>query len=134
MNTAWYLYICESNAGYYYVGISPDPQTRLLKHNSGHGSKMARDQGTFKLVYISSAYDSKSSARKREIQVKGWSRDKKTETNRQDLDLIRRTSQIQLRHIELRRGFYFQSFAACNIPSKSHHSLREPVVLHPPCV
>lgn len=73
----WYVYICESKAHHYYVGISPDPIARLEKHNTGRGSKMTRDQGAFKLLYISQPFVDKSSARKREIQLKGWSREKK---------------------------------------------------------
>jgi len=75
--TPWFVYICASNAGHYYVGISPNPGDRVKIHNAGYGSKMARDQGKFKLVYVSNAYSGKSSARKREIQLKGWSRRKK---------------------------------------------------------
>ena len=73
----WYVYICISKAGYYYVGISPNPRKRLEKHNSGHGAKMAIDQGGFDIVYISDSFVNKSLARKREIQIKKWSRDKK---------------------------------------------------------
>jgi predicted GIY-YIG superfamily endonuclease len=73
----WYVYICKSAASHYYVGISPDPAERLVKHNSGLGSKMARDQGVFTLLYVSRPFSSKSQARKREIQIKGWSREKK---------------------------------------------------------
>ena len=46
-------------------------------HNQGYGSKMAKDQGKFELVYTSDSFASKSEARKREIQLKGWSRLKK---------------------------------------------------------
>lgn len=74
---SWFVYICVSRHGYYYVGISPDPQNRLLAHNSGNGSKMAKDHSSFKLVYISQPYANQSIARKREIQVKKWKREKK---------------------------------------------------------
>ena len=74
---AWYLYICKSQSDHYYVGISPDPESRLKVHNSGNGAKMAKDQGKFVLVYISKPYLSKSIARRREIQIKKWSRSKK---------------------------------------------------------
>jgi predicted GIY-YIG superfamily endonuclease len=73
----WYVYICRTSADHYYVGISPNPIARLSRHNSGNGSKMARDQGKFELLYISSPFPDKSTARKREIQVKGWTRAKK---------------------------------------------------------
>ncbi len=38
---------------------------------------MARQHGSFSLVYISPAFPNKSGARKREVQLKGWSREKK---------------------------------------------------------
>lgn len=77
MEDKWYVYICESSARHYYVGISPNPELRLEHHNKGKGAKMARDQGGFTLLYISKPFSNKSEARKREIQVKKWSREKK---------------------------------------------------------
>ena len=41
------------------------------------GSKFAVNQGPFQLVYVSKSFSNKSQARKREIQVKGWRREKK---------------------------------------------------------
>jgi len=73
----WSVYIAKARTGYYYVGISPDPTERLKKHNSGKGSQMAIQQGPFKLVYISPSFPNKSAARKREAQIKGWTRQKK---------------------------------------------------------
>ena len=73
----WYVYICNSNAGHCYVGISPDPEKRTAKHNSGEGSKMAKDQGKFTLVYVSKSFPDKSTARKQELQLKSWTREKK---------------------------------------------------------
>jgi putative endonuclease len=73
----WFVYICESLSGYYYVGISTDPRRRIEAHNSGRGAKMAKDQGKFCILYISSPFPSKSEARRREIRIKGWSRNKK---------------------------------------------------------
>jgi len=77
MENHWFVYICEAKTGRYYVGISNDPFLRLAKHNTGFGAKFARDQGPLKLVHISSPLPNKSEARKREIQIKGWSRAKK---------------------------------------------------------
>ena len=74
---SWFVHICISRAGHYYVGISRDPYKRVKKHNSGHGAKMAVDQKSFTLVYVSDPIISKSQARGREIQLKKWSRKKK---------------------------------------------------------
>ncbi|OGL30521.1 hypothetical protein A3F37_01460 [Candidatus Saccharibacteria bacterium RIFCSPHIGHO2_12_FULL_41_12] len=76
-NKPWYVYICISFHNHYYVGISPDPEARLTKHNNGKGAKLAIDQKSFTLVYISPVFANKSEARKREIQIKKWSKVKK---------------------------------------------------------
>ena len=73
----WFVYIAQARTGRYYVGISNNVQKRIHDHNTGHGSQFAKEQGPFILVYVSSPMSSKSEARKREIQIKGWSRDKK---------------------------------------------------------
>ncbi|OGG49836.1 hypothetical protein A2704_02675 [Candidatus Kaiserbacteria bacterium RIFCSPHIGHO2_01_FULL_54_36b] len=73
----WYVYIARARTKNYYVGISPDPRERIALHNSGKGSQMAKQQGPFTLVYISTQFSNKSQARKREIQLKKWSREKK---------------------------------------------------------
>ncbi len=73
----WYVYIAKTKTGFYYTGISPNPNTRIVKHNKGKGSQMGKQQGPFTLVYISLPFLNKSLARKREIQIKGWSKKKK---------------------------------------------------------
>ncbi len=73
----WFVYIAKARTGRFYTGITNDPTKRLEKHNSGKGSRMATQQGPFELVYISTAFPNKSEARKREIQVKGWTVEKK---------------------------------------------------------
>jgi len=73
----WYVYIAKARTGYYYTGITNDPKLRIIKHNSGKGSQMAIKQGPFKLVYTSAKFPDKSSARKREAQLKKWTREKK---------------------------------------------------------
>ncbi len=76
-NESWFVYICESKSRHYYVGISPNPVGRVSKHNSSSGAKMAKDQGGFELLYVSNPFPNKSAARRREIQLKGWTREKK---------------------------------------------------------
>lgn len=73
----WFLYIAQAKTGRFYVGITVDPNERIIEHNSGKGSRFAVQQGPFKLIYISQPFPNKSQARKREIQVKGWTREKK---------------------------------------------------------
>jgi putative endonuclease len=73
----WYVYIAKTKTSRYYTGISTNPQKRIIKHNQGKGSQLARQQGPFALVYTSKPFPNKSEARTREIQLKGWSRQKK---------------------------------------------------------
>ena len=73
----WFVYIAEAHTGQYYVGMTTDPQSRIEKHNNGKGSRMAIQQGPFVLRYVSRPFSTKSEARVREAQVKGWSRKKK---------------------------------------------------------
>ena len=74
---SWFVYIAKAKTGRFYTGITKNTENRIIKHNSGQGSKFAKDQGPFQLVYSSEPFSNKSQARKREIQIKGWSRDKK---------------------------------------------------------
>jgi len=76
-NNSWYVYIAKAKTGRYYTGITTNPNKRIIKHNSGKGSRFAIEQGPLELVYISKAFPYKSKVRKREIQIKGWSREKK---------------------------------------------------------
>jgi len=75
---AWFVYIAQAHTVRYYVGITTDPQARIKKHNNGRGSQFARQQGPFVLVYVSQSFITKSEARRREIQLKGWTHEKKT--------------------------------------------------------
>ncbi|OHA53535.1 MAG: hypothetical protein A2991_03900 [Candidatus Terrybacteria bacterium RIFCSPLOWO2_01_FULL_58_14] len=74
---AWYVYIAKTKNERYYTGITNNTERRIALHNGGEGSRMAREQGPFELVYVSAQFPNKSEARKREIQVKGWTKDKK---------------------------------------------------------
>jgi predicted GIY-YIG superfamily endonuclease len=49
----------------------------MAEHNEGKGSRFAVHQGPFVLVYASPPLTTKSEARKREIQIKMWTREKK---------------------------------------------------------
>ena len=73
----WFVYIAKARTGRYYVGITTDVQARIKKHNNGTGSQFALQQGPFTLAYVSKPFVSKSEARKREIQLKGWTHQKK---------------------------------------------------------
>jgi predicted GIY-YIG superfamily endonuclease len=74
---SWYVYIAKSRTYRYYVGISKDVDERIKRHNSRRGSRLAVNQGLFSLVYKSEPFGNKIEARKREMQIKGWTRHKK---------------------------------------------------------
>ena len=73
----WFVYIAQTASGKYYTGITTSIEKRIEKHNKGKGAHLAITHGSFKLVYLPSGFKEKSQARKREIQIKGWSRVKK---------------------------------------------------------
>lgn len=74
---AWHVYIAQARTGRYYTGITENPKQRIYDHNRNKGSKFAHDQGALVIRYLSSPLSDKSTARKREIQIKGWTREKK---------------------------------------------------------
>ena len=73
----WYVYIAKSQTERFYTGFSNSPENRIIEHNLGKGSKFAINRGPLQLVYVSLSCLNKSEARKREIQIKKWSRFKK---------------------------------------------------------
>jgi len=74
---SWHVYIALAITGRYYTGITQNPEQRLMDHRRGKGAKFAHDQGLSHFSYISDPLETKSEARKREIQIKGWTREKK---------------------------------------------------------
>ena len=72
----WYLYILECSDGSYYTGITDDLVYRVIVHNRGNGPDYTRRRRPVTLRYWEK-YITKSEARKREIQLKGWSKVKK---------------------------------------------------------
>ena len=81
---AWHVYIAQAPTGRYYTGITEDPTQRIIDHNEGRGAKFSLDQGKLKLMYVSAPCEDKSSARLREMQIKGWTRVKKEKLIRRE--------------------------------------------------
>ena len=73
---SWRVYMLECGDGSLYTGITTDPARRLQRHNSGKGSKYVRRKGGARLVYLEPCAD-KSAARRRELEIQSWSRQKK---------------------------------------------------------
>ncbi len=71
-----FIYILQSNDGRYYTGYTTDLERRLKEHKVGEGAKFTRSFGAKKILYHESFKD-KSSALKREAEIKRLSRDEK---------------------------------------------------------
>ncbi len=80
MMQTYFVYILQSCDGRYYTGYTTDLKRRLKEHQSGRGGKFTRAFGAKEILYHESFLD-KSSALKREAEIKGWTKKKK-------LDLI----------------------------------------------
>jgi putative endonuclease len=59
-----------------YVGITENPKNRLYYHNSKMGAKFTKGKAKFRIVFLEEQ-ENLAEARKREIQIKKWRRDKK---------------------------------------------------------
>jgi predicted GIY-YIG superfamily endonuclease len=75
-NMDWFVYILSCSDHSYYVGLTNNLELRVMRHNAGQGAKYTRGRLPVKLIW-SELHESKSSALRREIQIKGWRRDKK---------------------------------------------------------
>lgn len=76
----WYLYIlrCENNK--LYIGISQNLTKRFKTHQNKQGPIFTQKYRPIKIVYIEK-FENLSFARKREIQLKKWSRKKERSFN-----------------------------------------------------
>lgn len=72
----WYVYIIECCDGLYYTGMTYNIDKRLDQHQMGKGSKFTTKHGFKELKYIEEFIDIEE-ARRREIQLKDFSRKKK---------------------------------------------------------
>lgn len=71
-----YAYVLECSDGTFYTGWTTDLEKRLAVHNKGKGAKYTRMRLPVKLLYFEE-YEDKSSALKRECQIKKMSRKEK---------------------------------------------------------
>lgn len=72
----YYLYILRTKNDSLYVGVSEDVVRRVARHKSGDGAEFTRRNKVEKLVYLEEFKDYLG-VRKRERQIKGWTRLKK---------------------------------------------------------
>ena len=72
----FYLYILECADGSLYTGITTDVARRFKQHQDGLGGSYTRSRGAVRIAYTEEHSD-RSSALKREAEIKKWSRKKK---------------------------------------------------------
>ena len=65
---------CRDNS--LYSGITNNLSERVAKHNAGSGAKYVLPRRPVTLIY-SESYNTASEARRREVQIKSWSKTKK---------------------------------------------------------
>jgi putative endonuclease len=73
--TAW-LYILRLKSGNLYIGATTDLKQRYQDHQNGKACRTTKLDPPVKVVY-SESLPTFSDARKREVQIKRWSRAKK---------------------------------------------------------
>ena len=72
----FFVYMIKNSVGKLYVGLTKDPESRVDHHNQKRGAKFTKYIPDFKIVFLEK-YESLAIARKREVQIKKWRRDKK---------------------------------------------------------
>jgi putative endonuclease len=77
-SASWHVYIIECNDKKLYVGIAQDVDERVKLHNKGLGCRFTKYRRPVKLIY-KEKYNSKSEARKREIEIKSYTKKRKLE-------------------------------------------------------
>ena len=73
--TAW-AYILRLKSGQLYIGSTTDLDHRFADHTAGHACRTTKLDPPLKIVY-SETLPTFSDARKREMQIKRWTRAKK---------------------------------------------------------
>lgn len=87
--TGYWVYIAELGDGRLYVGITNNPDRRVIEHQLGTSIRTTRIFGFRKLLYLEPHPDL-TSARKREQQLKRWTRAKKLALAAGDAESLKR--------------------------------------------
>ncbi len=72
----YFVYIIECKDKSLYTGITTDVERRFKEHQAGIGGRYTSAKKVVKIVY-KEKYPNRSSALKREAEIKGWPREKK---------------------------------------------------------
>lgn len=74
----YFLYILECEGGVLYTGITTDVERRFNEHKAGIGARFTRAHEAMRIAYTEE-YADRSSALKREAEIKNWKREKKVQ-------------------------------------------------------
>ncbi len=72
----YYIYMIKNQHDKLYTGITENLKQRLRYHNTQQGAQFTKSKSKFPIVFYE-GYETLAKARKREIQIKKWRRDKK---------------------------------------------------------
>ena len=72
----YFVYILECADTSLYTGITTDVKRRFEEHTKGTASRYTRAKGVRRILYTEEQLD-RSSALKREAEIKSWSREQK---------------------------------------------------------
>jgi len=72
----YFVYLLQCKDGTIYTGITTDVKRRFLEHKDGKGGHYTSSRKVVKVLYTENHKD-RSSALRREGQIKGWRREKK---------------------------------------------------------
>ena len=72
----WTVYILLCNDNSYYIGSTNNLEKRFQNHQAGKGGAYTRSHKPLKILYTEK-YPDKSTALRREAQLKRWPRSKK---------------------------------------------------------
>ena len=72
----YFVYLLECKDGSFYTGITTNVERRFAEHKSRVGGHYTRSKGVVRIVYTE-RFPDRSSASKREAEIKSWRREKK---------------------------------------------------------
>ena len=72
----YFVYMIQNAYSDLYIGITDDPQQRLKYHNEKRGALFTKRDSEFEIVFLEE-HLTLAEARKREMQIKKWRREKK---------------------------------------------------------
>ncbi|MDO8594262.1 MAG: GIY-YIG nuclease family protein [bacterium] len=72
----YFVYLLQCKDGTIYTGITTDVERRVSEHKEGKGGHYTRAKGVKRLLYQEKHPD-RSSASKREAEIKSWTRAEK---------------------------------------------------------